>query len=161
MVKHYEYTLMTEDVYCYNFIGDVVKDFVKESGIKNGIVTVMNNLLLLSRNDDIVKHERQTTFICLTIAKVLDAIKEFAGTSHTNTLNDTSDDFLQRPLTNYLADITNCDEGTVGYPDKLFIAGYAGGDVSSGYIFSCTGGTGPAVLSGRVLPILSRKVVSE
>lgn len=42
MVKHYEYTLMTEDVYCYNFIGDVVKDFVKESGIKNGIVTVIS-----------------------------------------------------------------------------------------------------------------------
>ena len=42
---------------------------------------------------------------------------------------------------NYLADITNCDEGTVGSPDKLFIAGYAGGDVSSGYTFSCNGRT--------------------
>ena len=42
---------------------------------------------------------------------------------------------------NYLADITNCDEGTVGSPDKLFIAGYTSGDVSSGYTFSCTGGS--------------------
>ena len=70
----------------------------------NGIVTVLNNLLLLSRNDDIVKHERQTTFVCLAITEVLDTIEEFASTSHTHTLDDASDDLLQRLLTNDLID---------------------------------------------------------
>ncbi len=34
---------------------------------------------------------------------------------------------------NYLVDVTNCDEGTVGADDKLFLAG-ADGSISSGYI---------------------------
>ncbi|WP_300800063.1 MBG domain-containing protein [uncultured Acetatifactor sp.] len=33
---------------------------------------------------------------------------------------------------NYLVDVTNCDTGTVGAPDKLFLAG-ANGDVARGY----------------------------
>ena len=36
---------------------------------------------------------------------------------------------------NYLVDVTNCDSGAVGYPDKLFLVGYYGGNVSSGYTF--------------------------
>ena len=36
---------------------------------------------------------------------------------------------------NYLADVTNCDTGTVGAPDRLFLAGTAG-SVSSGYRFT-------------------------
>ena len=45
--------------------------------------------------------------------------------------------------TNYLADITNCDDyadGTaaIGYPDKLFLCG-AEGDVDSGYIVDISG----------------------
>ena len=43
---------------------------------------------------------------------------------------------------NYLADITNCDEGSVGYPDALFMAGsgrpYSDNGLS-GYIFSANG----------------------
>ena len=43
---------------------------------------------------------------------------------------------------NYLADITNCDEGSVGYPDELFMAGsgrpYSDNGLS-GYIFSANG----------------------
>ncbi len=43
---------------------------------------------------------------------------------------------------NYLADITNCDEGSVGYPDALFMAGsgrpYSDNGLS-GYIFSADG----------------------
>lgn len=34
---------------------------------------------------------------------------------------------------NYLADITNCDAGMVGYPDGLFLAGYTTGSVTEGY----------------------------
>ena len=36
---------------------------------------------------------------------------------------------------NYLVDVTNCDTGTAGYPDLLFLKGYASGNVNDGYIF--------------------------
>lgn len=41
---------------------------------------------------------------------------------------------------NYLVDVTNCDNGTIGYPDKLFLAGYAGGNKTDGYSFKCGSG---------------------
>lgn len=41
---------------------------------------------------------------------------------------------------NYLVDVTNCDSGSVGAPDLLFMKGAAGGDVESGYRYSCYGG---------------------
>lgn len=37
---------------------------------------------------------------------------------------------------NYLVDVTNCDNGTTGYPDKLFMASGPGGSYSNGYSFS-------------------------
>lgn len=37
---------------------------------------------------------------------------------------------------NYLVDVTNCDEGTIGADDQLFLAG-ASGSVSGGYIAAC------------------------
>ncbi len=37
---------------------------------------------------------------------------------------------------NYLVDVTNCDDGTAGYPDKLFLAGCENGGVTEGYRFS-------------------------
>ena len=37
---------------------------------------------------------------------------------------------------NYLVDVTNCDEGTVGYPLQLFLASCASGSVTEGYVFS-------------------------
>ncbi|MBM6901253.1 hypothetical protein H6B10_16320, partial [Gemmiger formicilis] len=40
---------------------------------------------------------------------------------------------------NYLVDVTNCDEGTVGSPDQLFLAGTAG-SVKDGYTFTLNGG---------------------
>ena len=36
---------------------------------------------------------------------------------------------------NYLADITNCDSGSVGYPDLLFLCGYSSGSASAGYTY--------------------------
>lgn len=36
---------------------------------------------------------------------------------------------------NYLVDVTNCDQGTIGNPDKLFMAGTAG-TVQDGYTFA-------------------------
>lgn len=41
MVKHYEFFAMTKDEYDTQYIGDQVKAFVADSGIQNGIVTVV------------------------------------------------------------------------------------------------------------------------
>lgn len=41
MVKHYETIVNTEDEYYTAYIGDIVKEFVEDSGIENGIVTVV------------------------------------------------------------------------------------------------------------------------
>ena len=38
----------------------------------------------------------------------------------------------------YIIDVTNCDRGTCGYPDKLFLVGHSGGSVKDGYIYSFT-----------------------
>lgn len=35
---------------------------------------------------------------------------------------------------NYLVDVTNCDTGMVGYPDKLFLAGCVSGSAEEGYV---------------------------
>ena len=37
---------------------------------------------------------------------------------------------------NYLVDLTNCDSGMAGYPDKLFMAKAVAGNVKEGYSFS-------------------------
>ena len=34
---------------------------------------------------------------------------------------------------NYFVDVTNCDTGMIGYPDKLFLVGYRSGSVLDGY----------------------------
>lgn len=41
MVKHYEFFVLTNDEYDTAYIGDTVKAFVKESGMQNGIVSVV------------------------------------------------------------------------------------------------------------------------
>lgn len=41
---------------------------------------------------------------------------------------------------NYLVDVTNCDSGTIGYPDQLFMAG-ATGSVENGYTAAVNGGS--------------------
>ena len=42
---------------------------------------------------------------------------------------------VNRGGVNYLADITNCDSGSSGYPDKLFMKGYSYKDSSGNYCF--------------------------
>lgn len=41
MVKHYETLVMTKDEYHTTYIGDLVKEYVARSGVKNGIVSVV------------------------------------------------------------------------------------------------------------------------
>ncbi|MDO4413609.1 MAG: hypothetical protein Q4C20_00885 [Erysipelotrichaceae bacterium] len=38
---------------------------------------------------------------------------------------------------NYMADITNCDSGSIGSPDLLFLKKYDSGNVNDGYVFTC------------------------
>ena len=40
---------------------------------------------------------------------------------------------------NYLVDVTNCDEGTVGAPDQLFLVPYSSGNADSGYVYKASG----------------------
>ena len=39
---------------------------------------------------------------------------------------------------NYLVDVTNCDEGMIGAPDDLFLAGASSGSVDEGYSVVCS-----------------------
>ncbi|MBR3403148.1 MAG: leucine-rich repeat protein [Parasporobacterium sp.] len=39
----------------------------------------------------------------------------------------------------YLVDVTNCDTGTVGSPDLLFLKGYTSGSFADGYVYDCNG----------------------
>ena len=38
---------------------------------------------------------------------------------------------------NYLADLTNCDEGSIGADDLRFLTGYASGSAATGYTYAC------------------------
>ncbi|MBQ7435807.1 MAG: InlB B-repeat-containing protein [Oscillospiraceae bacterium] len=38
---------------------------------------------------------------------------------------------------NYMADVTNCDDESVGWPTELFLTGYDSGNVEEGYDFLC------------------------
>ena len=40
---------------------------------------------------------------------------------------------------NYLVDVTNCDSGSVGADDLLFMKGYASGSAGEGYVYDCDG----------------------
>ncbi|MCR5138514.1 MAG: leucine-rich repeat protein [Oscillospiraceae bacterium] len=42
---------------------------------------------------------------------------------------------------NYLVDVTNCDVGSIGAPDWLFMKGCAGGGVANGYTYNCGSGS--------------------
>ena len=41
MVKHFEFFVLTQDEYYTEYIGDRVKELVRESGVRNGIVSVV------------------------------------------------------------------------------------------------------------------------
>lgn len=59
---------------------------------------------------------------------------------------------------NYLTDITNCDSGTFGAPDQLFLCGVRGG-VDSGYITDLTGGAVTYVYDKETLALYDKELV--
>ena len=54
---------------------------------------------------------------------------------------------------NYLVDVTNCDEGTVGADDLLFLKPCSAGNLNDGYTFSCNGVTGSYVYDREMLDL--------
>ena len=58
---------------------------------------------------------------------------------------------------NYLTDITNCDSGTIGAPDQLFLCGVRGG-VDSGYIADLTGGVVTYVYDKETLALYDKEL---
>lgn len=59
---------------------------------------------------------------------------------------------------NYLTDITNCDSGTIGAPDQLFLCGAKGG-VNEGYAAATTGGAVTYVYDQRTKDIYYQELV--
>lgn len=59
---------------------------------------------------------------------------------------------------NYLADITNCDSGTTGAPDQLFLCGAEGG-VDAGYAAATTSGTVTYVYDNETLALYDKELV--
>lgn len=58
---------------------------------------------------------------------------------------------------NYLTDITNCDSGTIGYPDQLFLCGAKGG-VNAGYAAATTGGAVTYVYDKETLALYDKEL---
>lgn len=58
---------------------------------------------------------------------------------------------------NYLTDITNCDSGTFGAPDQLFLCGVRGG-VDLGYIADLTGGAVTYVYDKETLALYDKEL---
>ena len=70
------------------------------------IVTLLDQLSFLLRDNDIVEVERQTCQICHTVTKVLNTVEELAGLSKTNILNHVSNNATETLLRDHLIDIT-------------------------------------------------------
>ena len=71
------------------------------------LVTALNNLLFLFRNDDVVEVERKSGNVCHAVTQVLDAIEKFASASHTHTLNNVGDDATQGFLRDNFVEIAH------------------------------------------------------
>ena len=78
-------------------VGDETHTIVTHD-LLDAVVTSLHDFSLFLRNDDIVEVERKTTFVCLAITEVFDAIEEFASAGHTNALDDLGDDVAERLL---------------------------------------------------------------
>jgi len=61
---------------------------------------------------------------------------------------------------NYLVDLTNCDDGTIGAPDQLFLAGAAEGGVETGYRYACENGDIAYVYDADTLALFPSSVLT-
>ena len=58
---------------------------------------------------------------------------------------------------NYLADLTNCDTGSLGADDRLFLIGYYSGSASEGYRFLCRGTSIHYVYDGSTTRLMTEE----
>ena len=79
----------------------VVLDFVDLS------LSLLNDVVLFLRDDDVVEVERQSCNISHAITEVLDTVEELAGASHTNGLDNVSNDAAEGLLRNDVIEETN------------------------------------------------------
>ena len=75
------------------------------SNLTNLLITLLDQVGLLLRNDDIVEVERQTSQICHAVTEVLDTIEELTCLSETYILDYIGDNVAQTLLRDDLIDI--------------------------------------------------------
>ncbi len=73
----------------------------------NLLVTLLHNLLLFRRDDNVTEVERQTATECHVVTHVLDVVKELGRTGDTAFLDNLADDVTQRFLGNQLVHIAD------------------------------------------------------
>ena len=90
------------------------------------LVTLLDEFCLLLRDDDIIEVERQTGQVSHAVTEILDTIKELAGLSETDILDNVGDDVAQTLLrddgvdkTNLLGDDAVDDNTTNGCLDHV------------------------------------------
>ena len=73
--------------------------------LANLLVTLLHQVLLGLRDDDIVKVERQTGLVSHAVTEVLNTVQELASLSEAYVLDDIGNDVTQRLLRDNLVDI--------------------------------------------------------
>ena len=87
----------------------------------------------------------ETNVVCEGYAKAFQYLCDMSGFNGCYTVTGTMNggahmwNIVTLEGMNYLVDVTNCDAGTVGSPDQLFLAG-TGGSVEDGYTFTLNNG---------------------
>ena len=70
-------------------------------------ITVVNELFLFGRNNDVAKVERKTTLECHLVSEVLDIVEELSRAGNTTGLDNAADDYTQRLLRNDFVNVAN------------------------------------------------------
>ena len=70
-------------------------EVVVGGNLVDSLLTLLHNLLLLRRHDDVVEVEGQTGKVRHAVAEVLDTVEERAGTGHTHVLDNVGDELAE------------------------------------------------------------------
>ena len=107
------------------------------------LITFLDQISLLLRDDNVIEVERQTCQICHTITKVLDTIEELASLSKANVLDHIGDNVAQALLgddgiheTNLLRNDAVDDDTTYGCLDHVAL-GVAVNDIVDNHLHQC------------------------
>lgn len=108
-----------------------------------------------------------TTVVCEGYAKAFQYLNDLSSSSVTviSVTGDMDDGAHMWNIVtmddgkHYLVDVTNCDQGTIGYPDKLFLKGYSSGNAEDGYVISVGSRNILYSYSGNGYPLEDLKIV--